>query len=512
MTNPPAPRIFVSHAHADKDLVDKLLDTLVVGLGLDRASFTISSLPGLGVPVGQQFIDHLRSNLSTCDGVVLVLTPNFYKSIFSICEMGAAWALGKTVWPLVVPPLSSADVRDVLTGVQILALDTDNALDTMADELAQLAGLRVNTSNWVAKREQFNVFLRGWLQDAHQSASIVLERGNVLDSMIDCVMYLPAGAPQQIKAKILESVRERTVLPTTYAYLGESGLEHWLDLTRDPGYETYQESQHFFNDRAEDVAAAILDAVGGRSIDFVSLGPGNGQKDHDLVDALVAKQGKGDDPHYYYPFDINPDMIAVAVQRLRTNERIARSIRIKAIVADFGKLQLFRPVFEYRRHPNVLALLGNTIGNMPDDRAFLEKSYEAFTSPRDLLLLEVNTVGQRADIGDVKRNKRFDFGPLEILGVKYEAAKLTYKRRTGASSIPNTETTVAIYEQLTLDRQSYRDVRLSYIHEYDLQSLEDVLTTIGFQIITRYRQRLSTVLLLRRGTGALRSQAPASKA
>src|ERR671918_448663 len=61
----------------------------------------------------------------------------------------------------------------------------------------------------------------------------------------------------------------------------------------------------------------------------------------------------------------------------------------KGVIAPFDSMGLFSHVYKDRAGPNVLGLLGNTLGNMSDDYGFLETLLANGLWPGDLLLLEV---------------------------------------------------------------------------------------------------------------------------
>jgi hypothetical protein len=106
--------IFLSHASADRALADLLSNTLVLG----------------GVPEKRIFLTR------------------------PIClmELGGAWTLGTPTFPIVVPPLTRAIVRERIGSVQMSALDTDGDVDELFDELhdrvANDVSIVTETSSW----------------------------------------------------------------------------------------------------------------------------------------------------------------------------------------------------------------------------------------------------------------------------------------------------------------------------------------------------------------------------
>src|SRR4029077_4969743 len=96
---------------------------LQVGLGVHPDDIFCSSLPGMGIPTGQDFIAYIKSQVKHPELVLLVLSQEFFKSQFCNNEVGASWALDLPVYPLLVPPVSYGDVKGVLFGKQAAKLD-----------------------------------------------------------------------------------------------------------------------------------------------------------------------------------------------------------------------------------------------------------------------------------------------------------------------------------------------------------------------------------------------------
>ena len=149
-------RVFISHAAKDKELVEEVVDLLQVGVGVHPNDVFCSSLPGMGIPTGTDFISYIKSKVQNPDLVLLVVTPEFLKSQFCNNEVGASWALSLPIRPLLVPPLEFGDVRGVLAGTQIAKLNDKEKLSDLRDEIAEKLGLKpLKTSHWERKRDRF---------------------------------------------------------------------------------------------------------------------------------------------------------------------------------------------------------------------------------------------------------------------------------------------------------------------------------------------------------------------
>lgn len=151
-----AHEIFISHAVKDKVLADAVVDLLQLGLNLDVDTVFCSSSPGLGIPSGANFVDHIKEKIQSPAAVVALITPNYFASQFCLCELGATWAMSHKLFPLVVSPLKFEEVKGVLTGVQLTALDNAEFLSELRDQLIKTLEVGGGkTARWEAKRDAF---------------------------------------------------------------------------------------------------------------------------------------------------------------------------------------------------------------------------------------------------------------------------------------------------------------------------------------------------------------------
>lgn len=68
------PHLFVSHASADKELIDAFVDLLQTGIGLNHDQVFCTSLEGLDIPKGKDFINFIHERM----GSSLLLTLNHF--------------------------------------------------------------------------------------------------------------------------------------------------------------------------------------------------------------------------------------------------------------------------------------------------------------------------------------------------------------------------------------------------------------------------------------------------
>lgn len=482
--------IFISHSSRDAELVSKLVDLLETGAGVHGRGIFASSIAGKGVPYGD-FTAYIRDQLSRAKVALFVLSPDFDLSPFCVAEMGAVWALKIPVLLYVTPSLTRADVRGVFEGAyQVERLDDQSSVDKLRDIVQQVdvSMTPAPVARWNAQSRAFVEWLTTSYVDAPPGSPRPVEdqpgwgdRGHWSADIVDATLYAESSIDVDLKQKIMREIEQGRMPSTVYSYLTDSGFHHWMQLTHDPEYRYFAESVHYFREHSGRTTDAVLDAIGTPDVDFVSLGPGDGQKDLLLLRSL-ANRVSDVRALYYYPFDVNLSMISSAVRWIGGDARLRR-IKVKAILANFDSLAQFAPIFHYRGAANVLSLLGNTLGNFTDERGFLERIFYGAMLPGDVLLLEVRNKeeGRGPDLGR-DRSKKFNFGPLEILGFELDPDKMEYvELTTPRSTVPGTATSLARYRDVSVGRSKRDTVDLAVINRYDPHGLTAVCREIGFR-------------------------------
>ena len=172
----PSKAIFISHAVANKELADNLVDLVEIGIGISDSDIFCSSLEGLGIPSGTNFVDFIHKQISEPKVVILLLTPEYFNSSFCLCELGASWILSHNIVPLLVPPLEYSDVKAVLSGVQVHKIDQKSDLNEMQYELISALNKKGKPfARWEVKRDKFLEGLSVYLESYTPLTSISKE-------------------------------------------------------------------------------------------------------------------------------------------------------------------------------------------------------------------------------------------------------------------------------------------------------------------------------------------------
>jgi hypothetical protein len=151
------PHLFISHASADKKFIDAFVDLLQTGIGLNHDQVFCTSLEGMDIPMGKDFIKFIHDKIQDPFLVIMVVTPSYYESAFCLCELGAAWAMSHSSFPIICPPIEYSDLEGVLKNKEVGKIDNPEDLDSLRDRIIEDADIEnpSPTSRWNVKRDQF---------------------------------------------------------------------------------------------------------------------------------------------------------------------------------------------------------------------------------------------------------------------------------------------------------------------------------------------------------------------
>jgi len=83
-------KIFISHSSKDIEFGNALVE-LLIGVGINGDHIIFTSNEAYGIPIGQNIFNWLKNRISEGPHVLYLLSPNYYKSVACLNEMGAAW-------------------------------------------------------------------------------------------------------------------------------------------------------------------------------------------------------------------------------------------------------------------------------------------------------------------------------------------------------------------------------------------------------------------------------------
>lgn len=157
-----SPKVFISHCSKDKDYVLSLVE-LLEDIGLSQGQIFCSSVPGYGIPLGEDIYDYLKKQFDDHTlHVFFVLSDNYYQSVACMNEMGAAWILQTKYTTILLPNFEFREIQGAINP-QKIGLKLDSEETDVKEKLGQLKDVLVQEFDlsdlpgvrWERKRDAF---------------------------------------------------------------------------------------------------------------------------------------------------------------------------------------------------------------------------------------------------------------------------------------------------------------------------------------------------------------------
>ncbi len=166
--------IFISHKESEKQLASMLVEFLIASLDLDDQQIRCTSVPGHQLPFGSTIPEQLKKDINSSSAVVVLLTQESLRSKWVLFEIGASWALGKTIVPILGSGLTHSDLPGPLENYPSVQIESDDASYRLKDSVSQMAKA-INISEKpggkaYAKLDSFITSFRDWPTESIGSA------------------------------------------------------------------------------------------------------------------------------------------------------------------------------------------------------------------------------------------------------------------------------------------------------------------------------------------------------
>lgn len=151
-----AKKVFISHSSDDKDVVGLFIDLILKnGLGVSDEDIAYTSATETGVPLGMSIPDYIKENISSCDFGFFMISDKYRKSDICLNEMGAAWALNKRTFPLLLNNEPFKSVGWLYDKNLCTSINNSERLDEIRDEFVDKYIHSVKTSVWNKNKSTF---------------------------------------------------------------------------------------------------------------------------------------------------------------------------------------------------------------------------------------------------------------------------------------------------------------------------------------------------------------------
>lgn len=157
-----SPKVFISHCSKDKDYVLSIVE-LLEDIGLSQEQLFCSSVPGYGIPLDEDIYDYLKKQFDEHNlHVFFILSDNYYQSVASMNEMGAAWILQTKYTTVLLPNFEFKEIQGAINPRKI-GLKLDGEETEVKEKLGQLKDALVQefhlsdlpSVRWERKRDAF---------------------------------------------------------------------------------------------------------------------------------------------------------------------------------------------------------------------------------------------------------------------------------------------------------------------------------------------------------------------
>ena len=156
-------KVFISHSSKDKDYIQALVE-LFEDMGLKEEEIVCSSVPPYCIPLDNGVYEWLVSQFQSHElHVIYALSENYYSSVASMNEMGAAWVMKHKWTGILMPGFSFDKIEGCIDRTQIgIKLDDSDKM-TLKYRLSELKNSlikefkldNISEPRWERKRDKF---------------------------------------------------------------------------------------------------------------------------------------------------------------------------------------------------------------------------------------------------------------------------------------------------------------------------------------------------------------------
>lgn len=152
--NPKSYNIFISHSSKDEKICTAFVHLLEM-LGVPEENILYSSSERFGIPADMDIFDYLRSSISEEFNVYYMLSDNYYKSVYCLNEMGAAW-VNQNEYSIYILPNLTVSIEGVIdSSKKGFRLDNMINLNQLRDKISKDFNSQISTNRWDEEKAKF---------------------------------------------------------------------------------------------------------------------------------------------------------------------------------------------------------------------------------------------------------------------------------------------------------------------------------------------------------------------
>lgn len=137
-SNRKKPKLFISHSSKDKEIT-LLIIKLLESIGFNNRNLFCSSSEKYRIPIDKDIYDYIKKQFTNYNlHILVILSDNYYSSIPSQNELGAAWVLGNKKTTILLPDFDYKDIKGVLRNSIIGIKLDDESFESRINELKDI--------------------------------------------------------------------------------------------------------------------------------------------------------------------------------------------------------------------------------------------------------------------------------------------------------------------------------------------------------------------------------------
>ncbi|HET6253257.1 MAG TPA: haloacid dehalogenase-like hydrolase [Puia sp.] len=218
-------KLFISHSHDDKAIVDVLIELLSGGVGIPANSIFSSSDPGMGVPFGKHFNEYIVKMLQDEKDIVVIamITNNYFNSNSCMFEYGVCAGLSRNIFPILGPRMQYANLGGFLSTVICAEIGNDSHILQLIQKIYQeFAIAQAPFDHLVRAKGKFITSIRN-LAKAQQKIRFKAGNGTV--------------APHDYKYKVVAFDFDGTLLQSPDTAFGDTFHYSWKEVWKYLDYD-----------------------------------------------------------------------------------------------------------------------------------------------------------------------------------------------------------------------------------------------------------------------------------
>lgn len=151
------PLIFISHAGDDSAIIKVFIDWILKNyIGLRDENIVCTSFEANTLQVGSDIQQYIKDKIGAADVVLSMVSQNYKKSEVCMNEVGAAWALQKTIMQLVLPDADFDSLGWLLETRKAVKLSDLSSMSLFVESLCEMISLpQPKLSSWQSSSTEY---------------------------------------------------------------------------------------------------------------------------------------------------------------------------------------------------------------------------------------------------------------------------------------------------------------------------------------------------------------------